>query len=370
VTTNSYGWDRLTMGTLPVPAGTSYIQMTRADNGTNGISVKSLELTPASEQAAADTSVAAAKANSQWLTDAKYGLFFQYGAWGGPKTGTPNFALPMYEDGGVDPATPALLQQVHQQFYPNLTVNDTSSLITYSPAANWHYSANRGGGDFDDDVHYSTTAGDSASITFTGTGIQLLGPTYPGSSSAAITLDGTSKGTYSENIGTTYTPQATVYSVTGLPDGTHTLTATNNGDGNWFQIDAFAITRRTVNDTSSQISYTPATPNDAWGYSANRGAGDIGNDVHYSTTKGDSASITFTGTGIQLIAPTYSGYGSGTITVDGQNEGSFFENGTSTYQAGQTIYSIGGLPNGTHTLTATNNGDGSYFQIDAFRVVN
>jgi hypothetical protein len=34
-----------------------------------------------------DADVAKAKANSQWLTDAGYGLFFQYGAWGYPKTG-------------------------------------------------------------------------------------------------------------------------------------------------------------------------------------------------------------------------------------------------------------------------------------------
>jgi hypothetical protein len=152
---------------------------------------------------------------------------------------TLSFTPMMYEDGSLDPATLALLQQVNRDYNEQI-VNDTSSQITYS-ANNWSHSPNRGVGDIGNDVTYSSTTNATASITFTGTGIQVLGPTYPGSSSATVTLDGVNQGTYSENVGSGYLAAQVIFRASGLPPGSHTLVVTNTGSGAWFQIDGVRI---------------------------------------------------------------------------------------------------------------------------------
>jgi hypothetical protein len=84
---NAFGWDRLSLGAIAVPKGVSTLTLRRTTSTTDETDVKSIELIPAGRQSKYDADVAKAKANSQWLTDAGYGLFFQYGAWGYPKTG-------------------------------------------------------------------------------------------------------------------------------------------------------------------------------------------------------------------------------------------------------------------------------------------
>src|SRR5689334_10085794 len=53
-----------------------------------------------------------------------------------------------------------------------------------------------------------------------------------------------------------------------------------------------------INDTDSSIVYSGA-----WGYSSGRGAGDYQNDVHYTSSNGDSAELSFIGTGIEVVSP-------------------------------------------------------------------
>ena len=57
-----------------------------------------------------------------------------------------------------------------------LRLNDTDPTIIYSGFSD---SANRGFGDYDNDVHYATANGSTATLTFTGTGIRSMGSRTP-----------------------------------------------------------------------------------------------------------------------------------------------------------------------------------------------
>ncbi len=101
------------------------------------------------------------------------------------------------------------------------TVNDGDAAITYS-GGGWGVSSNRGYGDFSDDVHYTTVNNDSFSYTFTGTGVDYVTETSSDQGDVDIYIDNTLQQTVS-----TYSPsrksQQTVFSKTGLSDGTHTI---------------------------------------------------------------------------------------------------------------------------------------------------
>lgn len=84
---HAYGWDRLSLGAIEVPRGTSTLTLRRATSTTSETDINSIELIPGRRQAQYDADVAKSKASSQWLTNSGYGLFLQYGAWGYPRTG-------------------------------------------------------------------------------------------------------------------------------------------------------------------------------------------------------------------------------------------------------------------------------------------
>ena len=99
--------------------------------------------------------------------------------------------------------------------------------------------ASRTYGDLENGVHYTQQDGDSASITFTGTGIDFLTETNSDEGDIAVTLDGVAKGTVSANTAQRHT-RFPVYSVTGLAAGRHTLTVSKKS-GTYFLVDGFRV---------------------------------------------------------------------------------------------------------------------------------
>jgi hypothetical protein len=276
-----------------------------------------------------------------------------------------SFDLMMYEDGTVADSDLATLNDVRQSVFATtetiptgtVLVNDNSSAITY--IGSWSYSTNRGAGDFDNDVHYTATNGNSVSYTFTGTGVDVLGPKSSASGQFNVSVDGALIGTFSE-FANTYTPQAVIYSARHLTPGTHTIQLVKESS-TYFQIDAFRAVPNSVelNDTSTSIVYTGT-----WTYGNNRGAGDFDNDVHYTPNNGDSVSITFTGTGIDVIGPMSSADGSANVKLDGAQVSTITAVYSGTYTPQQHYWGIRNQTPGTHTLTLTKTG-GNYLQIDA-----
>jgi hypothetical protein len=89
-------------------------------------------------------------------------------------------------------------------------------------------------------VHYTQHDGDSATISFTGTGISFLTETNSDEGDIGVTLDAVSRGTVSANTAQRQA-QFPVYSVTGLPAGPHTLTVTKLS-GTYLLVDGFSVT--------------------------------------------------------------------------------------------------------------------------------
>jgi hypothetical protein len=86
-------WDRISVGTMKLPAGTSTITLKRSGALTGDAQVKSLELISDDEYAAYRHRVSKARGETSWLAKAKYGLFFQYGSWGFPNNVGPAKSL-------------------------------------------------------------------------------------------------------------------------------------------------------------------------------------------------------------------------------------------------------------------------------------
>ena len=95
----------------------------------------------------------------------------------------------------------------------------------------------------------ATDVPSSATLTFTGDGVQWIGYKDPGSGIARVYVDGTLVATVDTYSATT-TSQAVMYSATNLlpPTGTHTMTIEVTGTSNsastaaWVWIDAFQVT--------------------------------------------------------------------------------------------------------------------------------
>jgi NPCBM-associated, NEW3 domain of alpha-galactosidase/Carbohydrate esterase 2 N-terminal len=122
-----------------------------------------------------------------------------------------------------------------------------------------------------------------------------------------------------------------------------------------------------VNQNAPGASYSGS----GWQTYGDRGLGDLGNDVAATTNNGDSVSYTFTGTSLEVLAETNSDEGSFDVYVDGKQDTSqnFTENTSgNTRLAQQVVYSVQGLPAGTHTVQIVKTG-GQYLTIDGFSVV-
>jgi alpha-galactosidase len=240
--------------------------------------------------------------------------------------------------------------------------NDTDSVFSYT-GSSWSYSANRGTGDWANDVHYTTNNGDYATLSFTGIGATYITETNSDQGNVTAYVDGSQTATVSCTTSSRASQQG-VYCVSGLSNGAHTLKLVKSS-GTYMIVDAYNVINflNGANDTSSMVSYLGSS----WSYSANRGDGDFSNDVHYTTHVGDYATFTWTGTGVTYVTETAGNEGNVTVYVDGVQKGTV--SCINTYGTNlapqQAVYSIFGLSSGTHTLKLVM-ASGAYMIVDAF----
>ena len=241
-------------------------------------------------------------------------------------------------------------------------INDTDSSITYS---GFSYSSSRGYGDYDDDAHYATANGSTETMSFTGTGIQVYGEQYTDQGNIGVSIDGGAQQTVSTvpADGQRHADVA-VFTATGLASGTHTVTVTKLS-GTYATLDGFAVLNSVrLNDTDPAISYS------GFSYASNRGYGDYDNDVHDATANGSTATLDFTGTGIEVFGEQYTDQGNIGVSIDGGAQQT-----VSTVPAdGQrhadvAVFTATGLALGTHTVTVTKL-SGTYSTLDGFEVLN
>ncbi len=117
------------------------------------------------------------------------------------------------------------------------------------------------------------------------------------------------------------------------------------------------------NNTDANIKYTGT-----WTVSSGRNANDYKDDIKSTQANGDYFEFSFTGIGVDYIAPRDPTYGSIDIYLDNVLVKTVSAVST-THVPLQTLFGIKGLTNGSHTLKAVKK-DGSTMAVDAFCVYN
>jgi hypothetical protein len=121
-------------------------------------------------------------------------------------------------------------------------LNDTSGVVytdTGPAATGWIWRGTSAGGanSYLDDIWATQNIGDSWSLTFNGTGLDIISETNTDEGDVALTIDNTAYKTVSF-VTSSRAYQSTVVSITGLAPGVHTISATMN-TGGYMIVDAF-----------------------------------------------------------------------------------------------------------------------------------
>ncbi|MBB6406796.1 right-handed parallel beta-helix repeat-containing protein [Arthrobacter sp. AZCC_0090] len=239
-------------------------------------------------------------------------------------------------------------------------VNDNDSHATYTGA--WSVSAGRGTNDFNSDVHYTTTNGDSVSYSFTGAGLQVLSEVNSDEGNIDVYVDGTKTQSVSASA-PSRRGQQPIVTITGLPRGQHTVKLVKTS-GQFMLVDAFTVIPDAVTPvhdiTFRGIGFTYATWNQPTtdGYIDNQ-AGVLWDPVTHAPIRIPAAvqvhrgdGITFErntfghlgGTGLDLADGTQNSVVNGNIITDTSGGGislgeadDYYQNQTALMTSGNTV---------------------------------
>lgn len=103
---------------------------------------------------------------------------------------------------------------------PPTIINNTDTNIRY--IGNFNHSTGRGVGDYQDDVHETTTYGDAIEYTFYGTGIEYLGAKSQNNDYQRVSIDGQHMDTFNTKS-YNYASDMSLYKKLDLPLGYHTI---------------------------------------------------------------------------------------------------------------------------------------------------
>ncbi|HVK25091.1 MAG TPA: hypothetical protein VM677_27335, partial [Actinokineospora sp.] len=242
-------------------------------------------------------------------------------------------------------------------------INDTDSHITYTSDS---YSANRGLGDYNDDIHFSTANGATTSLTFTGTGIEVYGEQNTDQGNIGVSIDGGTQQVISTvpADGQRHTNVA-VFRNANLSSGTHTIVVTKLS-GTYSTMDGFNVLNSAarLDNTATAITYSGFT------LQGNRPFGDYNGDIHFATANGSTARLTFTGTGIQVHGEQNTDQGNIGVSIDGGTQQVISTVPVDGLRhANVAVFSRTGLTAGSHTIVVTKL-SGQYSVLDGFTVLS
>jgi len=119
---------------------------------------------------------------------------------------------------------------------------ETNPLLSYSGAWTTGSASTHSGGTY----RYASTAGASVTVRFRGTSVAWVGPKAPSYGRAEVFVDGVSRGVVSQ-YASAVSYQQTIWSISGLPEGEHTLliratgTKDSASSGTIIVVDAFDV---------------------------------------------------------------------------------------------------------------------------------
>lgn len=254
--------------------------------------------------------------------------------------------------------------------------------------------------------------GAQVSFGFTGTSVAWIGYRDEWCGLAEVALDGVLQATV-DTYSTPARAQATIYTLTGLGRGAHTLairaTGTHNAAsaGSWVWVDAFSIAHASASGLDSPPILMPSRPfpsaarrtagegrsgrrtrlseegtrfaldDDAltWSgaWSTNRLAVHSGGVARLSMEPSSRVSLVFTGTGVSWIGYRDEWSGIADVVLDGRLR-TTVDTYSSPARAQAVVFTIDGLSEGTHRLTIQPTGrrrpasGGAWIWVDAFSI--
>lgn len=279
------------------------------------------------------------------------------------------------------------------------SIDGSASAVTYS--AGWgqctvNCDARFSAKYHDGTISYTGSAGATATVTFTGTRAQLFGQTATGGGLGTVSIDGGPPVQVDWYSGSFVLPAAIgnllLYTTPKLSPGTHTLTITALGTGNYggsyINLDRVAVTPSTTTATVvgngttgtglNQVAYSSG-----WTQCKTACNGAFGEptvvfhngDVAHTATANQTATIRFYGDSIDVYGATGIGGGVGGIRIDGGAEETVSWYRNTVLTGNQKVYSSPSLGWGYHTIqvraTGTNGAGGyPYINLDRFDVKN
>jgi hypothetical protein len=270
------------------------------------------------------------------------------------------------------------------------TYNDNHPAVVYSRGSQgpvWQYY--QGQEDIDADEHSTNVYSSSFSIAFAGTDFAWIGKKGPQYGIANLYLDGRMVGTL-DNYNPTELDRQTLYSVSQLSDGAHVFRAAigsypnparNGAAVDTYQtLDAFVTSGTPLVLPVIAASGSGVTRTGSWTCGGPNG-GDISNSHCWSNVPGSTMSITFTGTGLEVIDRPDGENGMADVYLDGDYLWTYdgfglpYDSLCGDCVNGQANIVLTGLPLSQHTLTlvvsANKNpaAEDRFTQIDAFMIL-
>lgn len=258
----------------------------------------------------------------------------------------------------------------------NLTVEDSSPLISYSPAGAWVDSPSNdtlissySGSSY----HITSTQGATATIAFNGTGLTIFGGHRTNYGTYQISVDG--KVIASESSAGQNTVLQVMGMASGLSNGQHTAVLTSSSaspiDIDYVSIETeigepgSVLAMSTIDDSDASFVYTPQSE-----WSINDQGMFIDNTLHYTQSAGASASVTFSGEAVALYGTVSEDHADIRLSLDGESVtfGAGANGLASTLHTKILLYYALGLSSNQHNLTvyadpATNTGP--FIDVDA-----
>ncbi len=236
--------------------------------------------------------------------------------------------------------------------------------------ASWTFSSGwstySGSGPYNSTLHFASTVGNEAQISFNGTQFIL---TYVKASNRGlidIYVDGSLVDTvnaYSSTLAWRQTWTSPIYTL-----GVHAVRIVHAGGGTYIDVDAIEV-----------LAPPPAVPagvyddpHASWifssGWTTYAGPGPYNSTLHYSKAIGSEARITFNGNRFNLIYVKATDRGLIDVYVDGVKIATVNANGPTT--AWQQIWTSPVLTSAVHTVRFVHAGGGTYIDIDGIEILN
>jgi alpha-galactosidase len=275
-----------------------------------------------------------------------------------------------------------------------LELNNDDAQIVYT--GSWSRSTGRGLGDYQDDVQFTEKNDDAFSLTFVGTGVDYVTEKHESQGDVDIYIDGEFKQTVSTHQAEGRGAQQVVYSISDLPNGTHTIRGVKKSGG-YMLLDKLNVRQISLlnpdtagfdknpsaqADVSTEIARDPAelvgianagkalvngTDYTVAGnvvtikkqYLATQPVGtvaldisfrgDYHDDVHATTVNGAAIDFTFKGTAVEWLTALAPDQGEADVYLDGKLIRRVNLH-SDTRVTARSAYAVSGLKDNPHTL--------------------